>query len=281
MPDLTTVNGWGFLCDQDSEDPGLRRRFKLHLDPSYKDARLDRPTTEQARKYYSDYLRGIHDHLAEYFSDVIPAWKTQRVEFVFSVPTTWKNPSMIAEMEQLLKSAGFENKARNHRAKVGLTEAEAAAVYAAKQQYKRGDVLLICDAGGGTTDVNILKVMSGGTEPIALKPLSWVEGQPLGSINIDRDFHALIADRLSYVKHRLDDDPANIALGMLLGDGRFERFKCSYGSPGSKTIPKLLLPVPLLPKGSHYPHAVIEDSSMIFSRFDFSARQIVESLTHE
>lgn len=273
MPDLTSVKSWGFLCNQYSEDPGLVEYFKLHLDPSFKeDARPDRPTTQQARQYYLDYLRGIHDHIAELFSDVIPGWRTQRVEFVFSVPTTWKNPSMIVELERLLKSAGFENEARDHRAKIGLTEAEAAAVYAAKQQYKKGDVILICDAGGGTTDVNVLQVMSSSTEPVSLKPLSWVEGRPLGSINIDMAVHEMIVNRLSHIQHQLREDSAIVAESMMRGDGRFERFKCSYGTPGSKIIPTLLLPVPVLPEGSHHPEAMIENSSMIFSRFDSSAK---------
>ena len=273
MPDLSNVRGWGFLCDEDSGDPGLVELFKLHLDPSFRqDPRPDRPTTQQARQYYLDYLRNIHDHIAIVFSNAIPGWKTQKVDFIFSVPTTWKDPSMIAEIKQLLRRAGFENQGSDHRANIGLTEAEAAAVYAAKQQYKRGDVVLICDAGGGTTDINVLKVMSAGAEPISLKPLSWVEGRPLGSNNIDRGFHGLIVNRLRYIQDQLQANPGIVADRMMRENGRFERFKCSYGTTYSKIMPTLPLRVPGLPEGLDYPEAMIENSSMMFSRFGSSAK---------
>ena len=266
-PGSSSVSGWGFLCDQDSEDPGLIDYFKLHLDPSFReDARPDRPTTQQARQWYVDYLRAIHDHIASVFSDTIPRWRDQKAEFVFSVPTTWKNPSMIAEIEQLLRSAGFGSDGGNHRAKIGLTEAEAAAVYASKQQYEKDDVLLICDAGGGTTDVNVLKIMSSKAEPVSLKPLSWVEGRPVGSIAIDNEFHVLIVDRLGHIQDQLREDPDTVANRMMREDGRFERFKCSYGTALSNLMPTLPLRVPGLLDGVYHPEAMIENSSMIFSR---------------
>ena len=75
---------------------------------------------------------------------------------------------MIAELERLIKGASFGDDGPYHRVTIGLTEAEAAAVYASKQQFEVGysqfalsfpsanifqkdDVILICDSGGGTT----------------------------------------------------------------------------------------------------------------------------------
>lgn len=43
---------------------------------------------------------------------------------------------MIAEMERLIKGAGFGSDGQDRRVKIGLTEAEAAAVYASKQQFE-------------------------------------------------------------------------------------------------------------------------------------------------
>ncbi|KAK3172591.1 hypothetical protein OEA41_005915 [Lepraria neglecta] len=130
------VKAWGFLCDQDSEDADVIGYFKLHLDPAYLDPRPDAPKLEQARQWFRDYLRCIHDHIEETFSNSFPRWKSQRTEFVFSVPTTWKNPSMIAETERLVQDAGFGHDGPDHRAEIGLTEAEAAAVYASKQHFE-------------------------------------------------------------------------------------------------------------------------------------------------
>lgn len=132
------VKAWGFLCDQESEDTDILACFKLHLDPAYVDPRTDAPvpTLEEAREWFQDYLRCLHDHIEEYFSNAFPRWKTQRTEFVFSVPTTWKSASMIAETERLIKGAGYGGDGANHRVGIGLTEAEAAAVYASKQQFE-------------------------------------------------------------------------------------------------------------------------------------------------
>jgi len=129
-----TIKGWGFLCDQQSRNS--IRNFKLHLDPAFSYPRSDTPRLEQARQWYQDFLRCLHDYLEESFSNSFPRWKSQRVEFVFSVPTTWKNPSMIAETERLIQGAGFGSDGLDHRATIGLTEAEAAAVYASKQQFE-------------------------------------------------------------------------------------------------------------------------------------------------
>ena len=133
--ETNTVKAWGFLCNQGVEDNGIGY-FKLHLDPAFTDSRPDAPSLEQARQWFQDYLRSLHDYIEERFSDSFPRWKSQRTEFIFSVPTTWKNPSMIAETEKLIRGAGFGSDGLNHRSNIGLTEAEAAAVYASKQQFE-------------------------------------------------------------------------------------------------------------------------------------------------
>ena len=132
------VKAWGFLCDQDSEDTDIRECFKLHLDPEYKDPRTgpDVPTIGDARQYFQDYLRCLLEHIEDYFTNAFPRWKTQRTQFVFSVPTTWKNPGMIDEIEKLIRGAGYGRDGLNHRAGIGLTEAEGAAVYASQQQFE-------------------------------------------------------------------------------------------------------------------------------------------------
>ena len=266
-PQSGMVKGWGFTSDQDDESSHLVECFKLHLDPAFQsDTRPDHPTIVQARKWYQDYLRCIHDHIAETFSDTVPGWRNQKVEFTFSVPTTWKNPSMIADIERLLLHSGFGTDGRDHRARIGLTEAEAAAVYASKQHYGKGDIILVCDAGGGTTDVNILKIMSSEADAVSLEPLSWVEGRPVGSINIDNDFHALTVKRLAYVQSWLKEDPRIVADRIMREDGLFERFKCSFGTAISNVMPTLPLRVPGLPEGLNCPEALIENSSMIFTR---------------
>ena len=130
------IKAWGFLCEQESEDLDVVSCFKLHLDPAFMDRRPDAPKLEDARKWFQDYLYCLHDHIRETFSNISPRWGSQKTEFIFSVPTTWKNPSMIAETERLVRRAGFGTDGPDHRTRIGLTEAEAAAVYASKPQYE-------------------------------------------------------------------------------------------------------------------------------------------------
>ena len=127
---------WGFQCNHDEDGSDVKEFFKLHLDPNYDDPRPNAPKVEDARRWLRDYLRCIHDHVRETFNDSFPRWTAQRTEFVFSVPTTWNNPRMIADMEAIIRDAGFGSAGAEHRTRIGLTEAEAAAVYASQQQFE-------------------------------------------------------------------------------------------------------------------------------------------------
>lgn len=134
--DTGDVVKWGFLCDQESEDADTVACFKLLLEPTYRDPRPEAPKLWQARKWYQDYLHCIHDHIVEQFSASYPNWTKKKVEFVFSVPTTWKNAAVIAQTESQIRRAGYGTDGTDHRASIGLTEAEAAAVYASRQQIE-------------------------------------------------------------------------------------------------------------------------------------------------
>ena len=127
---------WGFQCDYDEAGADVKEFFKLHLDPEYEDKRPNAPSSADARCWLRDYLRCIHNHIRDTFNDSFPRWTARRVEFIFSVPTTWANPRMIANMDGIVRDAGFGSDGAEHRSTIGLTEAEAAAVYASKQQFE-------------------------------------------------------------------------------------------------------------------------------------------------
>ena len=258
------VKNWGFLCNTEHENAEILDCFKLYLDPDYRDQTPNPPKLEEARRWYRDYLRCLHDHIDETFSNTYTRWKSLRTEFVFSVPTTWKNPNVIADTIAIIREAGFGSDGPDHRADIGLTEAEAAAVYASKHQFDKDDVILVCDAGGGTTDVNVLKMNSHRGESTQLKQLTWVEGQSIGSALIDVSFHHMISDRLNKIRSHLQSDPQSIADQML--QGKFERMKCSYGTSAASAIPTIPLQVPGMPPGYNFPNINIEDSKMILRR---------------
>ena len=114
--------------------------------------------------------------------------------------------------------------------------------------------------------MNVLQLTSSRAEPTHLSPLSWVNGQPIGSALIDINFHRIVSDRLAKIHDYLSGEPDVIADKMM--QGRFERFKCSYGTPSSSTIPTIPLEVPGLAPGTHLPNVNIEDSTMKITRYE-------------
>lgn len=108
--------------------------FKLHLDPSYRE--YEGITRAEAKQWYRDYLACIHDHVARFFQNSYPEWDAMRVEWNFSVPTTWKHAGLVNELRPIMKDAGFGRDGPKHSCFVTLTEAEAAAISGAQQQIK-------------------------------------------------------------------------------------------------------------------------------------------------
>ncbi|KAL4866710.1 hypothetical protein BDV12DRAFT_198929 [Aspergillus spectabilis] len=261
-PSLQTPK-WGFQCEdtslrdsaRDSKD--IKQFFKLNLDPEFVDTRASAPTRDQAMKYFQDYISCVYGYVIEYFRKTMPRFEGLKVEFVFSVPTTWKDPRMV---EELRGSVRFER--GEHRAVIGLTEAEAAAVYVSGLHYQKNDVILVCDAGGGTTDVNVLKLASEPGQPTVYDPLGFVEGKPVGSVFIDLGVHQLICTKLEPVRMALPGTTEDIAWQMMTG--RFERFKCSFGVEGVD-LPALQLPLPKAVSDSHFPEQGIHNGTLFVS----------------
>jgi hypothetical protein len=282
------IVNWGFMVDAslNSQNQRYEELFKLYLDPDFKDPYEGAPSFQEARIWFTDYLSCVYRAVTRHLNDTIPRYSSKHVEFRFSVPTTWKNPAMIAETEQLIRNAGFGGMSPNHTVEIALTEAEAAAVYASKQQYEEGEVFLVCDAGGGTSDVNILKVVSSGIGQTELEPLSWVEGRAIGSTLIDFRVEKLIAERLRSIRQHLPSEPEAIAFRMLRESSRFESFKCNLGDE-AMDLPSLRLPVPGLAYGTDLEHAHIQDSQMIITKeevqkvFDDQVSKIVNLIDEQ
>lgn len=92
---------WGFLCDPDDESCEHNELFKLYLDLQYVDESGIAPSIEQAQMWFRDYMHCLHTYINRHFSETVPRFEKKRMEYVFSVPTTWKNPSLIATMVSL------------------------------------------------------------------------------------------------------------------------------------------------------------------------------------
>ena len=254
---------WGFLIDHESQDLEAQDLFKLYLDYSHQDEFRGRATVEVARGWFRDYLCFLYSAIAHTFDDMLPRWRSKGVEFVFSVPTTWKDPGMVAEIEGIIRSTGFCEQS-NFRARVTLTEAEAAAVSVSKQSLEKGDVYLVCDAGGGTTDVNALKITNATSGQVVLEPLSWVEGKAVGSTLIDFKMQKILFSRLEAIRYSLPAEPALLAERMISTE--FEIYKCSFGTDAYSEL-DLWLRIPGMQPGTNLPQAGVRDSKIVVSRY--------------
>ena len=254
---------WGFTADPHNPDFRIEENFKLFLDPEFRDGSPSAPTLQNAQQWYVDYLASIYHAINRYFAERIPRWTNKNVEFLFSVPTTWKDPSMIERTKLMIKNAGFGQNPQ-HRVDISLTEAEAAGASVAKGLYEKGDVFLVCDAGGGTTDVNILKVTSTESGRTELEPLSHVEGVAIGSTLIDFHVENFLRERLQIIRRYLGAEP-DIVAHRMMKQGRFESFKCSYGEERSKGL-DLPMQIPNIPYNKDFPEAGVVDSKIIITQ---------------
>jgi hypothetical protein len=134
-----TPCSWGFLsetaAEQNAEDKDYIEWFKTLLDPirlhkkQVEDSTDAPKSIDDVEKWYEDYLRLLYRHIEFKLSPELSgiAWQDARIEFLFSVPTTWK-PEIVENLRSIAQRAGF-GCGNKHLMSIGLTEAEAAAVH--------------------------------------------------------------------------------------------------------------------------------------------------------
>lgn len=132
-------SSWGFLsttrAEQNSPFKSYKDWFKTYLDPArlshaqYQDPNGTPESMKEIELCYEDYLRLLYKHIEFKLGSEIhgASWQSAKVEFIFSVPTTWR-PPVIEVFRSLVLRAGFEGYP-GHSVTIGLTEAEAAAVH--------------------------------------------------------------------------------------------------------------------------------------------------------
>lgn len=272
-------SSWGFLsetiAEQTAEDKEYKEWFKTCLDPQ----KLRQKQTEdpenapkslaEVEKWYEDYLRRLYQYIAFKLGPELSgaSWEEARIEFIFSVPTTWAPNPTVENFRSIVDRAGF-GRAFHHSVTIGLTEAEAAAVHVSTEAsgiFRERDILLVCDAGGGTTDLSVLRVSDTLSQSISLEQLDVVFGETIGSAAIDYEFEKLVLARLRQANlyTRLPLSLEDAAWEMMKGRD-FQSVKCEYGSPDD--TPLFSIAVPKLPTSYSNPELRIKDGEMTFVR---------------
>jgi hypothetical protein len=222
--------------------------FKVFLDESLlqelqaKDHQNCPKSIEEVEKWFEDYLRQLYKHIEFKLNQELPApktWANSLIEFIFSVPTTWSPHPTVERFRTILARAGF-NQYPSHSIQVGLTEAEAVAVATSIEApgiFVENENLLVCDVGGGTTDLSVLKVHKIGSGPPSLKQLDVVIGRNIGSVKIDEAFENRVLERL-----RAADQVIPIGIDvedsawLMMKSREYQNAKCDHGSPDETPI---------------------------------------------
>ncbi|KLJ08222.1 hypothetical protein EMPG_16344 [Blastomyces silverae] len=306
-----TPISWGF--DEPKElHPGMDvvDCFKLYLDPGFdpggsKNSAEVFWTHEDVQTWFIDFLTALRKHIIQYIrhtkqltNRVVGEWRFHPVEYIFSFPTTWQSPKVVDAFRRIVRSSGYGD-CEAHSVEIKLTEAAAAAVYSAKnfkdqwavqspkgrrqlpvgkvERVQDGNVILICDAGGGTTDVSVLKVLSTEKfeirgqmeEVLQLEQLDYVNGRPLGSVQIDQAFQREIENRLIKIDYKSSDNGCSpkYAARRLTKDF-FLPIKHNYGHELVASLDTLSYPVPGVPKSYDNPDAGFKNGRIVLTDSD-------------
>ncbi|KAL2284656.1 hypothetical protein FJTKL_08753 [Diaporthe vaccinii] len=292
-----TVKSWGFAC---LHSRNSIEWFKRYLDENTLHGLLNtknlpwKPpfkTIEDVRTIYRDYMTELYKHIKNTLRPKLKRslrgkdWSEARIDFLFSLPATFSTPDISDSLEKELKKAGFGNDGDNHKVSMDLTEPQASAVYTAFNadiQLCQGDVILTCDAGGGTTDLAILE-QHGDEEYADLRELLPVEGINVGSTTIDDAFAELvkrrfkIADKSGAVLKNLDY--------VMMHSRSFQGWKHQFGKLKEEHFPLLGVDIPLEDnKSMSNEEAGISDGKLMLSHsdlrslFDPSVKRIADAI---
>jgi molecular chaperone DnaK (HSP70) len=140
--------------------------------------------------------------------------------------------------------------------------------------------LLVADCGGGTTDLNILRVNGVRADIPSLEQLNVVEGKAIGSTQIDLSFEEIVYERLvqadAAVPMRLD---LQETAWSMMKSAEYLDAKCCFGQPDDNDFRVV---IPNLRYGYSNPQYGIFDQKMHFKLSDLEElfdRQIAGLVT--
>ena len=275
-----SLSSWGFICADDDEPDKTRREFfKIFLDAdtlmaAQKQGLSAAPKNiEEAQMFLTDYLRQLYSHVKESIEMQIGCrqfggWTDMTVSFLFSVPTTWTSMGIINTFKGIVRDAGFGIEGPRHSAQIDLTEAEAASVAVLKTSainFKVGSIFLIVDAGGGTTDLALMRVTSIDAAFPQMSQVAAVKGVGIGSSLIDQAFIRLITERLAAYPQGQSQLPIDCVMRM----ARSHQFKTIKHKFGEKVYMQQVFKIPI--EGTSYdysqPELGIESGRMLFTKY--------------
>jgi Hsp70 protein len=202
---------WGF---QIPESQSRFKCFKLELEPSvarttshlsllFPDPKaLPVDHRNNGGRLNSDYLTCLRKHVTEILKISLCAHvlETTAIEFIITVPAIWSEAAQ-AKVLSCAERAGMGGGTKLIR------EPEAAIMYAMDQELSKvevGDIVVVCDAGGGTVD--LISYMIDQLSPILeVSEAAPGSGSACGSILLNRMFAQLLHQRCGHLPGWADD----------------------------------------------------------------------------
>lgn len=187
---------------------------------------------------YTDYFLFLYRTIeARLKGELASTWENAKIEYIFSVPTTWRPLPTVERFRKIIAAAGFGS-CPNHKASIGLTEAEAAAVHTARSMpgiFRENEVLFVCDIGGGTTDLSVFRVKDTIGGSLSLEQLDVVFGANIGAAQLDSIFEKAVLERLEYADRTIPTGlpDLNTAAWEMRISKEYQNAKCDYGSEES------------------------------------------------
>ncbi|HKX29366.1 MAG TPA: Hsp70 family protein [Blastocatellia bacterium] len=182
-------------------------------------------------------------HLREAWNRTLAAddqeWRLERQEVVLTVPASFDEEARELTV-RAAREAGLE--------RLTLLEEPLAAFYAwiathrpvLRSQLEDGDLILVCDVGGGTTDFSLIRVQIAGEE-FRFERTAIGEHLLLGGDNVDLALARRVMERLGQPKLSLRQQNALrrqccAAKERLLGDERLDRLPISVLGAGQSVV---------------------------------------------
>ncbi|KAH8660366.1 hypothetical protein BX600DRAFT_383457 [Xylariales sp. PMI_506] len=278
-----SLSAWGYLCEEDDATEKSRHEFfKIFLDKQTLNAAHQAGISQApssvlaAKRLVTDYLREIYLHVKraiELHTGIGHiGWQSMVVEFVFSVPTTWRTQEIINVFKDTIYAAGFGTEGMAHTATVELTESEAAAVGTIKGSsvaFRAGDMFLSVDAGGGTTDFAVMQVVEPREPFPVLSQITQVDGIGTGSALIDQAFISFIDARIDQFPELAQLLPPDCAKRLARSD-KFRTMKHKFGEHVYDS-PTYKIPLEGVSYNFNYAEAGIEQGKLILKREEIQA----------
>ncbi|KAJ5542738.1 hypothetical protein N7461_008741 [Penicillium sp. DV-2018c] len=211
---------WGYQTDllgTPGTQPHLIRGVKLLLDdsqqfryaPAVDSQGIIKDLNMTPMEVAGDYLGELVSHARQILKRRFgSAMGTMDLQYILTVPAVWSDKGKDTTMRAALRAGVLPNTLTL------LSEPEAAAVCAIRtiqpNSIARDDCIIVCDAGGGTVDIDTYRVKQ--TEPFRVEEATKGTGALCGSVMLDERFDALIKKHVENSSGQaLPDGPARTA----------------------------------------------------------------------